>query len=101
MKRSLSALRFGAGLIVNDGTTAYIKANGKVLAEIHGGIYDFVDPDELKRVLESRTGGAAGLMAGSGRFLINALLGRRVKDRFDDKDAPRTAALARCRDRRA
>ena len=49
------------GLIVNDGTTAYIKANGKVLAEIHGGIYDFVDPDELKRVLESRTGGAARL----------------------------------------
>ena len=76
------------GLIVNDGTTAYIKANGKVLAEIHGGIYDFVDPDELKRVLESRTGGAAGLVAGSGRFLINALLGRRVKDKFDDKDAP-------------
>ena len=27
-------------------------------------------------------------MAGSGRFLINALLGRRVKDKFDDKDAP-------------
>lgn len=76
------------GLIVNDGTTAYIKANGKVLAEIHGGIYDFVDPDELKRLLESRTGGAAGLLAGSGRFLINALLGRRVKDKFDDKDTP-------------
>lgn len=47
------------GLIVNDGTTAYIKANGKVLAEIHGGIYDFVDPDELERILESRRGGAA------------------------------------------
>lgn len=76
------------GLIVNDGTTAYIKANGKVLAEIHGGIYDFVDPEELKRVLESRTGGAAGVLAGSGRLLINALLGRRVKDKFDDKDAP-------------
>ena len=76
------------GLIVNDGTTAYIKANGKVLAEIHGGIYDFVDPDELKRVLESRTGGAAGLVAGSGRFLINALLGRRVKDKFDKSGDP-------------
>lgn len=76
------------GLIVNDGTTAYIKANGKVLAEIHGGIYDFVDPDELKRVLENRTGGAAGLLAGSGRFLINALLGRRVKDKFHDRDTP-------------
>ena len=63
------------GLIVNDGTTAYIKANGKVLAEIHGGIYDFVDPDELERILESRRGGAAGALAGGGRFLINALLG--------------------------
>lgn len=71
------------GLIVNDGTTAYIKANGKVLAEIHGGIYDFVDPDELERILESRRGGAVGALAGGGRFLINALLGRRVKDKFD------------------
>ena len=42
---------------------AYIKANGKVLAEIHGGIYDFVDPDELERILESRRGGAAGALA--------------------------------------
>ena len=76
------------GLIVNDGTTAYIKANGKVLAEIHGGIYDFVDPDELERILESRRGGAAGALAGGGRFLINALLGRRVKDKFDKSSDP-------------
>ena len=76
------------GLIVNDGTTAYIKANGKVLAEIHGGIYDFVDPDELERILESRRGGAAGARAGGGRFLINALLGRRVKDKFDKSGDP-------------
>ena len=76
------------GLIVNDGTTAYIKANGKVMAEIHGGIYDFVDPDELERILESRRGGAAGALAGGGRFLINALLGRRVKDKFDKSGDP-------------
>lgn len=76
------------GLIVNDGTTAYIKANGKVLVEIHGGIYDFVDPDELERILESRRGGAAGALAGGGRFLINALLGRRVKDKFDKSGDP-------------
>lgn len=76
------------GLIVNDGTTAYIKANGKVLAEIHGGIYDFVDPDELERILESRRGGAADALAGGGRFLINALLGRRVKDKFDKSGDP-------------
>lgn len=76
------------GLIVNDGTTAYIKANGKVLAEIHGGVYDFVDPEELKRVIETRTGGVAGALAGGGRFLINALLGRRVKDKFDKSGDP-------------
>lgn len=76
------------GLIVNDGTTAYIKANGKVLAEIHGGIYDFVDPDEQERILESRRGGAAGALAGGGCFLINALLGRRVKDKFDKSGDP-------------
>ena len=76
------------GLIVNEGTTAYIKPTGKVLAEIHGGIYDFVDPDELERILESRRGGAAGALAGGGRFLINALLGRRVKDKFDKSGDP-------------
>ena len=76
------------GLIVNDGTTAYIKANGKVLAEIHGGVYNFVDSDELERILESRRGGAAGALAGGGRFLINALLGRRVKDKFDKSGDP-------------
>lgn len=77
------------GLIVNDGTTAYVKAGGKIIAEIHGGIYDFVDPDELKKILESRHGGVAGLLAGSGRFLVNLLLGRRVKDQLkEDKNAP-------------
>jgi len=77
------------GLIVNDGTTAYVKAGGKLVAEIHGGVYDFVDPEELKKVLESRHGGVAGLLAGSGRFLINLLLGRRVKDQLkEDKNAP-------------
>ena len=59
-----------------------------MLAEIHGGIYDFVDPDELERILESRRGGAAGALAGGGRFLINALLGRRVKDKFDKSGDP-------------
>ncbi len=76
------------GLIVNDGTTAYVKAGGKLIAEIHGGVYDFVDPEELKKILESRHGGVTGLLAGSGRFLINLLLGHRVKDQLkEDKNA--------------
>ena len=77
------------GLIVNDGTTAYVKANGKVLAEIHGGAYDFIDPEELKKILESRHGGAVGALASGWRFIVNAILGRRVKDNLaEDRNAP-------------
>ena len=77
------------GLIVNDGTTAYVKANGKVLAEIHGGVYDFVDPEELKRILESRQGGAVGALSSGWRFIVNAILGRKVKDKLDKKEDPK------------
>lgn len=71
------------GLIVNDGTTAYIKANGKRIAELHGGVYDFVDPTQLEHELESRRGGMVGALGAGGRFLINAVLGRREKDKLD------------------
>ncbi len=72
------------GLIVNDGTTAYIKSGGKVIAEIHGGVYNFVDPDELQKILEQREGGLAALLSAGGRFIVNAILGRRVKDKIKD-----------------
>lgn len=71
------------GLIVNDGTTAYIKANGKILAEIHGGVYDFVEPDELHKILESRHGGLPELFGKGWKFLINAILGRKVRERIE------------------
>ena len=74
------------GLIVNDGTTACIKAGGKLIAEIHGGIYDFVEPEELQQILESRHGGLAA--AGTGRFLVNAVLGRRIKDNIREENRP-------------
>ncbi len=78
------------GLIVNDGTTAYLRANGRILAEIHGGSYDFVDPNELKKILESRHGGVAGVLASGWRFVVNAILGRRVKDGLkDDTNDPK------------
>lgn len=71
------------GLIVNDGTTAYIKSNGKVIAELHGGTYDFVNPDELNKILEQREGGLASLLSAGGRFFVNLILGRRVKDKLE------------------
>ena len=76
------------GLIVNDGTTAYIKSNGKVIAELHGGTYDFVSPKELESIVEKREGGLTSLLSAGGRFFINLLLGRRVKDKLED-NAPK------------
>ena len=76
------------GLVVNEGTTAYVKANGKVLAEIHGGIYDFMDPEELRKILESRHGGVVSLLGSGWRFMVNAVLGRRIKDRLDSHEKP-------------
>ncbi len=71
------------GLIVTDGTTAYVKANGKILAQINGGTYDFVDPKELEKILESRQGGLVSTLSATGRFIFNAIFGRRVKDKLD------------------
>lgn len=77
------------GLIVNDGTTAYVKSNGKVLAEIHGGVYNFIDPRELNKILESRQGGLANLLTAGGRFIFNMIFGRKVKDNIEDNmDTP-------------
>ena len=73
------------GLIVNDGTTAYIKANGKVLAEVNGGIYNFVDPKELNKILESRQGGLVQSLTPVGRFIFTIIFGRKVKDKLEEK----------------
>ena len=35
------------GVIVPEGTTAYIRANGHTVASISGGTYDFMDPEDM------------------------------------------------------
>ena len=35
------------GVIVPEGTTAYIRANGRTIASISGGAYDFMDPENV------------------------------------------------------
>jgi hypothetical protein len=72
------------GIIVGEGTKAYIRCDGRLIAEIDGGVYDFIDPEKLKELLEKRTGGAAGLLRDGVRFLSNLILGRRIKDKVED-----------------
>lgn len=70
------------GLIVNDGTTAYIKSNGKLVAELHGGSYDFINPNELNQILQTRVGGVSSWFKRSCRFISNLILGRKVEERI-------------------
>ncbi|MFI3306392.1 MAG: zinc-ribbon domain-containing protein [Rikenellaceae bacterium] len=79
------------GLIVDEGTTAIVRANGKKLAEIQGGVYDFVDPKELERVLNSRMGVLPNFVKGMWRFAVNLIIGEKVKERIGAEEVdPRT-----------
>ena len=82
------------GVIVNDGTTAYIKANGVLLKELRGGTYDFMSSSELNQILQTRIGGAPSWFKRSCRFVSNLIFGERVEDRVanpgDDLSKVRT-----------
>ena len=71
------------GIVINEGTTAFIKANGELIAELHGGAYDFLEPEKLKKVLEKREGGAASGIKSGFTFLSNLILGEKVKDKIN------------------
>lgn len=68
------------GIIINTGTTAYIRCDGKKVAEINSGMYDFIEPEKLNKVLETRVGGAAGFFKEGCRFLTNMICGHQVKE---------------------
>lgn len=70
------------GIIINDGTTAYVRSEGKQIAEIKGGAYNFVEPKELEKILESRIGGVPSGVKKGFKFLMNLVLGQRVKDKI-------------------
>ena len=74
------------GVIVNDGTTAYIKANGVLLKELRGGTYDFIPSSELNQVLQTRVGGAPSWFKRSCRFVSNLIFGEKVEDRVAKSD---------------
>lgn len=81
------------GIIINEGTTAYIRANGVHVAEIKGGTYDFVDPQKLDETLNQRQGGLAGGIRSGFRFLSNLVMGRRVKDSIEANESPENSII--------
>jgi hypothetical protein len=75
------------GIVINEGTTAFIKANGELIAELHGGAYDFLEPEKLKKVLDKREGGAASGIKRGFTFLSNLILGEKVKDKINHNES--------------
>lgn len=75
------------GLIINDGTTAYIKSDGAQIAELQGGVYNFISQEELDVILETRVGGFVGGIKNGYKGFVNAILGKKIKDKVaDNKD---------------
>ena len=71
------------GIMINDGTTAYIKSNGITIAEIKGGCYDFLNPNQLNSVLNERHGGIAGVVKSGVKFLTNLIYGQPVRESIE------------------
>jgi hypothetical protein len=70
------------GIIINEGTTAYITANGNPVAELHGGSYNFIDAKKLNSILEQRKGGLLEGLKKGGRFFVNLVMGTKVRDKI-------------------
>lgn len=75
------------GIIINEGSTAYIKADGVLIAELNGGTYDFVEPQQLQQILETRQGGIASGLRRGFRFISNLVMGTRIKDKIENNSA--------------
>ena len=81
------------GIIINDGTTAYIKAGGEFVSEIHGGAYNFVAPEVVKAKVQTSVGGAIkeadGFFQKGFTFVSNLLFGKRTEDKKEGDAEPK------------
>ena len=71
------------GIIINDGTTAYIRSNGETLTAIHGGIYEFVPEDEIDNLLNTRYGGAVQGLKKAWKWVVGLVAGRKVSGNLE------------------
>lgn len=76
------------GLVINNGTTAYIHSNGEIIAVIHGGCYDFISPEELEDLLETRVEGFKYKLRKNKIFraIVNFIMGHRVKSQMEEEE---------------
>ncbi|MBR0036830.1 MAG: zinc-ribbon domain-containing protein [Bacteroidales bacterium] len=61
------------GVMITEGTTAYIRANGMTVASISGGIYDLVDVDHkpVQEAIQNATESVSNAASGAWNFVMN------------------------------
>lgn len=79
-----------SGIIVPDGTTAVIFIDGREVASLSGGIYDFVKDEDVKEVLDRHVvdgSSLRGVAVGLWRSVLKFITGRRVgkEETMDDR----------------
>lgn len=80
-----------SGIIIQDGVTAVIQVNGKELAQINGGLYEFVNDAEVSNLMQQRVTdwkSLRGLVVGGWRSLIKFICGQKVggQEPFDKRE---------------
>jgi len=69
-----------SGLIINEGVTAIVCVDGKQVAQLHRGVYDFVSQGEIDYILNQRVtySGIRGGLKLAWRGIVRAFCGKKV-----------------------
>ena len=82
-EKEMDTLLNAAGIVVDEGVTAYIYIDGRLASEIHGGTYDFVSSEELQRKLNARFGGMADKLKKVWKVITRFWVGTSAQERID------------------
>lgn len=91
-EKEMDTLLNAAGIVVDEGVTAYIYIDGRMAAEIHGGTYDFVSNEELQRKLRARFSGMADKLKNVWKVITRFWVGTSVQERIDRQSSLPNAA---------
>ncbi len=73
------------GINIQQGVTAYIYVDGQRVAQLSGGMYNFISQDEIEKLLNERaTPGIIGYLKKSYHSLLKAVTGKRVRDVIEE-----------------
>lgn len=85
-EKEMDTLLHAAGIVVDEGITAYIYIDGRLAAEISGGTYDFVSEELLQHKLNARLGGIADKLKDAWKVITRFWVGTSAQERIDQQN---------------